>query len=251
MEVSEFYPSPRDLIENELRLLEYLLGSTYIAAEHPRFVNDAKMYHSQYNYGRLGFRFVSFLDVAHAGMPRAKGSSKKHGKPKANLRLIIAALVEQEEKTTYSNISYALVVTRLRSNHPSILRKFHFDLTGFDADGQLRRQPHPLCHLQYCGEMIPLMGDMGFRAAQLEQMHANLSEPRLFFWPMSLALLIDMALHEFPDPDSNAFRATPEWRKIVRENEKLLLQRFYEKCVDVIADKGKRKRTLADEFYVG
>jgi hypothetical protein len=94
------------------------------------------------------------------------------------------------------------------------------------------------------------MGEMGPSQAQLEQMHMELSVPRIFFWPISLALLIDMTLHEFPDIRSANFRATPEWRGIIRENEALLLRPFYQGCVDVIVDNAHQNKTLADEFYV-
>jgi hypothetical protein len=82
-------------------------------------------------------------------------------------------------------------------------------------------------------------------------MHTWLSEPRIFFWPMSLALLIDMALHEFPDQDSAKFRSDSYWRGLVRKQEKLILRPFYEKCVEVIRDTKEENRTLADAFYVG
>ena len=108
-----------------------------------------------------------------------------------------------------------------------------------------------MCHLQYCGEMIPHMKQrMGCQEAQLVQMHASLSEPRVFFWPMSLALLVDLAFHEFPDPRSANFRASSEWRGIIRAHEALVLQPFYEKCAQVIANTKGNNRTLADEFYV-
>jgi hypothetical protein len=69
---------------------------------------------------------------------------------------------------------------------------------------------------------------------------------------MSLALLIDMVLHEFPDEGgSRKFRDRPEWRALVRRQEKLVLHPFYEKCIEIIADKHGRKKTLADERRKG
>jgi hypothetical protein len=80
----------------------------------------------------------------------------------------------------------------------------------------------------------------------LQHLYPWLSEPRIFFGPMSLALLIDMALHEFPDDRSKKFRASSEWQSLVRSQETLVLQPFYQKCVDVIG----KNQTLADEFYI-
>jgi hypothetical protein len=68
---------------------------------------------------------------------------------------------------------------------------------------------------------------------------------------MSLALLIDMALHEFPDQDSARFRAESRWRRLVRSQEALVLRPFCEKCIQVIRDNREENRTLAEAFYVG
>lgn len=248
MELSEFYPLPDDLIKNELSVLAWLSTNTYIAQEHSGFFNDAKKYHNQYRYCRTGFQFASTLDVAHAQMPKAKKKSAKRWKEEPNLKLLVSALIEKEKESEsrYENVSYVLAVCRIRSKGLSIVRKFHFDVTGGGGSTPARRQQHPMCHLQYCGGMLPLMTEIGLRKTQLQNMQMNLSEPRLFYWPMSLALLIDMALHEFPDARSESFRATSEWQSIIRDNETLLLRPFYEKCVEVIV----KNNTLAKEFYI-
>ncbi len=98
--------------------------------------------------------------------------------------------------------------------------------------------------------MVPGMRDMGCQEEQLKQMHPWLSEPRVFFWPMSLALLVDMTLREFPDSDSLRFRQTREWRGIVRNQEILVLRPFYEKCVQITGSAPGNDRILADEFYI-
>ncbi|MBE3039632.1 MAG: hypothetical protein IMZ62_12585 [Chloroflexi bacterium] len=81
-------------------------------------------------------------------------------------------------------------------------------------------------------------------------MHCWLSEPRLFFWPMSLALLLDAVLHDFPDMKSSNFRRTDEWRGIVRANEGLLLGPFARKCAEITSDRLGRRQVLADVFDV-
>lgn len=240
MKLLDFYPGPAELISNEFKVLDYLSGDPYIADKHSVFLNDAKRYCTQGRRPTSGFQFQSYLDVYHSEMPRIR-------KQEPNLRLVVAVIIERENVSLYGNISYVLVVCRIRSKHPSILRKFHFDInSGTDPN---RRQQQPMSHLQYCGGVFPYLGKLGLQKAQLQQLHMKLSEPRIFFWPMSLALLIDMALHEFPDPRSEKFRATSEWRGIIRASEKLLLKPFYEKCVEVIVDTGSLNRTLADEFY--
>ncbi len=248
MELSDFYPSPHTLIASELKVLDHLRNDPYITAEHSTFAQAAIRYYSRYKDARSGFEFSSHFDICHAAMLGKKGARARQKRQKPNLRLVVAARIELTKNGSYSNVSYCLAVGRIRG---SILRKFHFDVAVSNDISQRRLQQHPQCHLQYCGEMVPHMVTVGFRQTQLEQMHPWLSEPRIFFWPMSLALLIDMALHEFPDPRSAKFRKAPEWQGLVRKQEALVLRRFYGKCVEVIDNTKGNNGTLADEFYVG
>lgn len=251
MELPDFYPHSNKLIPSELSVLKYLMTNTYITQEHSTFAQDAKRYYNRNKSYHAGFEFFSYFDVCHSGMPGNRAGRSSQMIQRRNLRLVVGALIELKNDRSYSNVSYCLAVCGIRAKHPSILRKFHFDVTTTGGNGQARRQQHPVCHLQYCGEMIPGMKDMGCREEQLKQMHSSLSEPRVFFWPMSLALLIDMALHEFPDPYSLRFRESREWRGIVRNHESLVLRPFYEKCVQITGNAPGNDRILADEFYVG
>lgn len=250
MDLTEFYPPSADLIKSELNVLDHLMDNPYITEKHSTFAQDARKYYSRNKDYRAGFQFFSYLDVCHAEMPANGGARSRQRNQKPNLKLVVAAKIELAPQGRYSNVSYCLAVCRIRAKRPAILRKFHFDVTVSSGVAHARRQQHPVCHLQYCGELIPQMSEIGCGQAQLEPMHPSLSEPRVFFWPMSLALLIDMALHEFPDPGSKKFRETTEWRSLVRSQEDLILRPFYQKCVDVIVDVRKNHRTLAEEFYV-
>lgn len=236
MDIGEFYPSADDLLGHEVKVLDFLQNNPYIKDTHPQFALDASMYF-QRNKGLRGFEFFSYLDVCH--------EQRQDAKP--NLRLILAARIERDAEA-YSNVTYCLCICRTR--RLALLRKFHFDVT-VTADSKGRRQPHPQCHLQYCGKMIPQMETLGVKPAQLNAMNPWLSEPRIFAWPMSLALLLDMTLHEFPSAKSEKFRATPEWRAIVRTHETLVLRPFFEKCLEVVKDRDGTRRTLGDAFYVG
>jgi hypothetical protein len=158
---------------------------------------------------------------------------------------MLSARIELENHAI-NEVTYSFAVCRIRANHLTILRKFHFDLTTGKNVAGSAKQRRPQCHLQYCGTLLP----EGCRQAQLDHMHPWLSEPRIFFSPMSLGLLIDMALHEFPDERWVRFRESPEWRSLVRNQESLLLEPFYQKCVEVLADKKGAYQTLAREFYV-
>jgi hypothetical protein len=239
MELGEFYPEPDELVGHELAVLDYLRNQPYIKESHSQFAQDAANYFARNKVARKGFEFFSWLDVVH--------SEKKFShKTKPNMRLVIAALIERKGKV-YSNVSYCLVVCNTRSL--AVLRKFHFDITA-TAGSSTRRQPHPRCHLQYSGKIIPEMEKMGIRRAQLNPLYPSLSEPRIFTWPMSLALLIDLTLHEFSDVKTKKFRAAPEWQSIIHTHENTVLRPFFEKCLQVMKNRGNDKQTLADAFYV-
>jgi len=250
LDLSEFYPSPDDLIKSEIAVLNYLRDEPYINDKHSQFARDASKYYDQNRNLRSGFAFNSYFDLLHAPMHRNKTARGRQGGRTPNARLMVSALIELDNGA-FSNVTYCLAILRIRFNRFTLLRKFHFDVVSKGDSSQRRLQEHPRSHLQYCGGMVPGMATMGCRQTQLDQMYPWLSEPRIFFWPMALALLIDMALHEFPDPRSAKFRKNPEWRGLVRRQEVLVLRRFYKKCVDVIDDTRSRNLTLADEFYVG
>jgi len=253
MDLSDFYPTPRDLIKSELSVLAYLRANPYIKEKHPQVALDAATYYPRNEASRSSFEFNSFFDILHPPMNRNQAAGLGKGKSKPNARLTVSTRIELN-KQVFTNVTYCLSVCRIQSTVPSarltILRKFHFDVTVGGGAAQRRLQQHPRCHLQYCGEMVPYMSKIGCRETQLNEMQPWLSEPRIFFWPMSLALLIDMALHEFPDQDSAKFRADSYWRGLVRQQETLVLRPFYEKCVEIIKDTRRQNRTLADAFYV-
>ncbi len=79
-----------------------------------------------------------------------------------------------------------------------------------------------------------------------------LSEPRLFYFPMSLALLINIVLMEFPDNKNKEFIATDEWRSVIRKNENLILRPFFEACHEFFPRKGQEQKNqplFINDFY--
>lgn len=241
MELADFYPAADKLMKQEVAVLNFLRNDPYIKEKHNQFAADAATYFGRNKNTSGGFEFFSYFDVSH--------DMNQHGsKNKPNLRLIVAARIELEGKV-YRNVTYCLSVCRCKTF--AILRKFHFDITADASTHGARTQKHPRCHVQYCGKMIPQMQQMGMRQTQLDALHPWLSEPRIFSFPMSLALLVDMTLHEFPDSKSEKFRAAPEWRAIIREHERTLLTPFFDRCIKVIKNHDGSGNTLADAFYVG
>jgi len=243
----DVYPRPSALIKSETKALAYVMTNSYIKEVHADFARHASAYYQRSRRSTKGFEFASHLDIWHTEM----GGRQQSSKQRANIRIILASLVQLNGPQDYGNITHCLSVLRLRAGGQyTLLRKFHFDVAVGNKKVGGRLQRHPRFHLQYCGEMVPYMSKMGLRTGQLDQLHPWLSEPRIFYTPMSLALMLDMSLREFPDPESAKFRSTGEWRGIVREHESLMLRPFFQKCVQVI-DQAGPIQTLADGFYVG
>jgi hypothetical protein len=253
MELSDFYPAAADLVKSELSVLGYLRDNPYIKGDQPQVARAAADYYQRNRGSRSGFEFQSFFDICHASVGGHQAGTYVGARRPANIRLTLSGRIDVMKRQV-ADVSYCLSVCRLRytgcTARLTILRKFHFDAIAGSRTAGTRLQQHPLCHLQYCGEMLPFMATLGCRDTQLEQMHPWLSEPRILFWPMSLALLIDMALHEFPDQRSAKFRADNSWRGLVHSQEDLLVRPFCLECVDVIVNGGGGRLTLADAFYV-
>jgi hypothetical protein len=245
MDLSHFYPSFRDLINNEMGVMKYLMDDPIVNAIQPQLAFDARNCHRSNKNSSTGFAFSSYIDLWHEPMHRGPVEAARPGKRTANVRLILSARIEVVSAAV-SDVTYSFAVCRIRSSGVLILRKFHFDVTAGSGTPAAAKQQRPQCHLQYCGTLVPA----GCRQVHLDQMHPWLSEPRILFWPMSLALLIDMALHEFPDERWRGFRETPEWRSLVRKHEALLLRPFHERCLEILINKKGENQTLAREFYV-
>lgn len=247
MDLVDFYPAPADLVRSEEAVLQHLRNNTYITECQPQVARDAAAYYDRNRGSRSEFDFHTHFDIWHSSMRRGKHGGERAG---PNVRLTISALLEWKKKTIL-NVTYCLSVCKIRpgiTTRVRVLRKFHFDVVG--SGGGERSQAHPRCHVQYGGKMIPYMAEVGCQSNQLEELHPWLSEPRISYWPMSLALLIDMALHEFPDQRSAKFRADSHWRGLVHRQEDLLLKPFYKRCVEVIQSGTGEDLTLADALYV-
>lgn len=240
----DVYPSPSALVKTETKVLEYLMNHPYIKRDHAEFARHATASYYRSRSAK-GFEFASHLDIWHTEIGGRRRSSDR----RPNLRLLLASVVAIKDNQ-YRHNSHCLTVLRVRAaNQFTILRKFHFDIAVDNRVPGGRLQKHPRFHMQYCGELIPYMRKLGIRQRQLDQLHPWLSEPRVFHAPMSLALMLDMSLGEFPDAESVKFRSAPEWKGIIREHETLMLRPFFERCLELIKQPGPIE-TVADGFYI-
>jgi hypothetical protein len=126
------------------------------------------------------------------------------------------------------NMSYELCVTREidGSGRHRVLRRYHFDY----ANKQVRaNRTSSVFHLQYSGKLSPqIVGDY-----EADHMDSWLEEPRLFYFPMSLSLVLHMAFREFPDIYTDKLCDDGAWQSVfVRRDQDCLIVPFLDTCLN-------------------
>jgi hypothetical protein len=148
------------------------------------------------------------------------------------LGLHVGGLIERKAADV-DNMSYYLCISaekKVGGRH-RVLRKYHFDYASRDTRARRRS---PAFHLQYGGKLSPNMRD-GY---QLDHMDTWLEEPRVFFLPMSLSLVLHMAFREFPDEYTNRLCEDSYWQSTVRRDQKRLIQPYLQKCLGIVTKDG-------------
>lgn len=142
------------------------------------------------------------------------------------------------------NASYCICAVQGRQKPKRVLRKFHFDYVTARRD---QRAQHPRFHLQYCGGLPPALSAIGVTDELMKELIPEVEGPRIFFGPMTLGLLMNMAFYEFPSDETDAIRKTGEWRNLVRENVMEILVPYYKRCAEL----GRQDKVyFFDEVYV-
>jgi hypothetical protein len=160
-------------------------------------------------------------------------------------RLFLGAIVRKQDNCgSIADMSYYICIAEGTHKPTKVLRKFHFDYVSVEG---ARRQPHPRFHVQYCGGLPPSMESLGITKDLMKPLHPDIEGPRIFFMPVTLGLVMNIAFYEFPTKDTDDIRKRGEWQNLVRKNEKVILKPFYTKCADLA---GKDKIVFFDEAYV-
>lgn len=150
-------------------------------------------------------------------------------------------------KNDYSQVTYYLAIcSSVASGNCKILRKFHFD---YDNGTGTRRQPHPRYHFQYAGEKP---SGMCVPCEPYENvLYPSLSEPRLPYTPMSLALLLNCVFIEFRTEITNKISEDNQWRNLVEANEEQLLKPFYRNCCNLFNGEHSSKKLFTTDYCYG
>jgi len=226
--VETILPAYTDFIkleEETLLLLENYLGQWAVLSRSAGFVKQWRSSKSG-----LGFCFGTYWDIDYS---------------EKQCRIFLGATVNKEiSDGNIANASYYMCVVEGTNEPHRILRKFHFDYMTACPD---QRERHPRFHLQYCGRLPPQMKNLGIKDDLIIPLLPKVDGPRIFFWPMTLGLLMNIAFHEFPCDDTEQIRKRGEWQNLVRENEKMVLVPFYQRCAQLA---GNRSVVFFNEAYV-
>ena len=227
MNFAEVYPEPARLIENEQTTLKFLMDSAFILEKYPELARDARNAFFK-NAADRSFSFESHIDVSHDGYRR---------------RVFVGGLLSLDATGCYDDVSYYLMICRDIVIPSYVLRKFHFDVA---LPGKSRRRLHPLFHLQYCGKLSPRLTGLGFSIEHLEKW---LSEPRLWYTPVSVALLLHCLFREFRDEVSHKLSQRKEWLELVKANENLVLRPYFQNSFEFFSNKEKKTKLFMDFLY--
>lgn len=152
------------------------------------------------------------------------------------LDITVAAYLEIENGD-YRFLSYVLTVSQIdeTTKNNTILRKYHYDYECQEKD-------KPAFHLQYGGKPLPSQDNYDGK----EELASWLSEPRLFYTPMSLALLLEQVFLEFRDDDTARLKEDSFWKKHVLRSQREILQPYFESCCQKIS----KNERLYSECYI-
>nr|WP_320050206.1 hypothetical protein [uncultured Desulfuromonas sp.] len=202
-----------NFIKMEKKVLGYLRGKTAV-----KNISSAAT-DAYYNFDlKHGFNFSTTWKVAAC----------KTG----DLDLTVAGLVELDGKGHFTFVSYVFCISRDKC----LLRKYHYDCECERGNSK------PLYHLQFGGESLP--EHEGYRG--IDELNCWLSEPRLFYTPMSLALILEQAFLEFRDESTEKIRKDSYWKGLVTASQCEVLKPYFKRCYDKISNNER----LYSECYI-
>lgn len=229
------YPEPQILKRNELATLNFLLSNVFINKHFHDLASQANIhFYSLQGKSNAGIDFHAKLDLVVERKVR---------------RVYVGAVITSKdgEKHTQEHdlVSYYLAVSDRAEEPKRLLRKYHFDFVGKSTN---TKQPQPIFHLQYGGKLPEFLINDGLDD---EGLHSWLSTPRLIFYPVTLALLLDIAFCEFVSETTRKLVETSEWRALIKKNEDLVIKPYYEEMRKFLYSSDYNNNCLARDHCYG
>jgi len=151
-------------------------------------------------------------------------------------------IIEVKILPNFEFATYILSICRNNSAPFFLIRKFHFDY----AIPKIKESPKPVYHLQYGGELSPGLDELKI---DVNDLHPWLSLPRIGFYPINLALLLDMIFIEFKTEETIRIVGRQEWRDFVKNNEDEILKPYYERISSFLNGEHSHNFLLRDYYY--
>jgi hypothetical protein len=149
-----------------------------------------------------------------------------------------ALVVPSADGTKIERSSYSLTVCKGERRRSPILRKLHFDYEP--AHNRAPGECKPSMHIQVCGTLMPLLKEAGYTDDDLRAWSPWLEKPRIPSMPMSLALMLNWLMLEFPsDATAASVLRNPEWRNHVIDAERIVLGPYFESCAEFFKARGR------------
>lgn len=134
-----------------------------------------------------------------------------------------------------TQLSYSVLIGKEAFPSTAVARKFHFDFEPV-ANRNIA-ESKPSYHLQMCGELSQHHRVAGYVENDIAPLLPAWSQPRIPSLPMSLALVLNWLFIEFGHESAvKDARLNPQWRKLVRDAERIVLKPYYEECSRFLGD---------------
>lgn len=192
--------------KNEIKTLEFICARGFFDNDFSELAGAISSTYSRYRNVNLkkniDFEFVSDFEMEIE---------------KKNHRVVLHAQVVGNYKLT----TYSLGICA-NDNSSKLIRRFHFDYVHNNSG---LKQKVPVSHLQYGGR-----SGVGYDGKQFDTNFIEhwLSEPRLNYSPINLALLLDITFCEFNNEKTKKIVENSEWRSLIMNNEIFLLKNYYD-----------------------
>ena len=248
MRIDAGYPAPRDLKKMELDTLDKIRNISVINNKFSNLANEAQQYYFKFK-NKLDHSDFSFEICLEYTTPKLK--SRAAGKWRFYFGVnIVSTQIEVVEgkggtkkQVIHDIVSYSLSICSMNKAEPYLIRRYHFDYAINGASNN-----HPIFHFQSPGELSPTLDREGF---SIDHMDPELSEPRLHYQPMTLALLLNLVFKEFYTENTNKVLDDEAWRGLIYKNEKEVLKPYFTHCADYLKTHHSASKLLTKDFNYG
>lgn len=223
-----------DFVKNEIHTLEVLQALSYLPGRFDQLYSQAYEVYNRY----LGVMKNNRLEATSFEFKCHFDLSIEKGMRKFFVECIVAPGFEE--------VSYMLAICQDDSDNPQIIRKFHFDY----ALPQKNQDPKPVYHFQYGGDGRPTYNE---NELDIEHMQPWLSNPRINYTPMSLAILLDSIFYELKYQNESTYGLVErqEWCDLIKHNEDVILKPYFQRINTFFNSTDHRFDFLLRDFYYG